>query len=260
MAKDAYYFSHDSNARNDPKILMLRADYGMEGLGFYWCLIEIMAEQADYKINTNDSKQIKAFALHLNSKTEFLLELIENCVSEYGDKTNGYLFKKDKDGFIYSESLLRRMQLKDAIREKRKQAGKKGGKAKANSSSNEQANAKQEPSKDEASEKQVSSNEKEKKGKEKENEKESKRKINHLLPEDWTPSERHKVVLRDKGLSENLLEPFIEKQFKKMKAWSIEGGNKRKNWDLTFDNWLENSDIRNFRITQQQSQNPFENL
>lgn len=160
MAKDAYYFSHDSNARNDPKILMLRADYGMEGLGFYWCLIEIMAEQADYKININDSRQVKAFALHLNSKTEFLLKLIEDCASEYG------LFKND-NGLIYSESLLRRMQLKDAIREKRKKAGKKGGKAKANNSNDGQANAKQEPSKPEASEEQVSSNEKEKETKKK---------------------------------------------------------------------------------------------
>jgi len=32
--KDAYYFSHDSNALTDPKILSMRCDYGLERLWF----------------------------------------------------------------------------------------------------------------------------------------------------------------------------------------------------------------------------------
>ncbi len=44
MAKDTFYFSHDYNARNDPKILELRSEFGMEGVGIYWCLIETLAE------------------------------------------------------------------------------------------------------------------------------------------------------------------------------------------------------------------------
>lgn len=34
--KDAYFFSHDCNARNDPKILALRSVYGAEGYGVYF--------------------------------------------------------------------------------------------------------------------------------------------------------------------------------------------------------------------------------
>lgn len=30
MAKETYYFSHDSNAITDTKILNMRADYGLE--------------------------------------------------------------------------------------------------------------------------------------------------------------------------------------------------------------------------------------
>ena len=47
MAKDTYYFSHDYNARNDPKILELRSEYGLEGLGTFWCIIETLAEDED---------------------------------------------------------------------------------------------------------------------------------------------------------------------------------------------------------------------
>ncbi len=32
--KDAYYFSHDSNALTDPKILAMRCDYGLERIWF----------------------------------------------------------------------------------------------------------------------------------------------------------------------------------------------------------------------------------
>ena len=44
MANEAYYFSHDSNARNDEKVLMLRAKHGWEGYGLYWALVEMMFE------------------------------------------------------------------------------------------------------------------------------------------------------------------------------------------------------------------------
>ena len=44
MHKETFYFSHDYNARNDPKILELRSEYGMEGVGIYWCIIETLAE------------------------------------------------------------------------------------------------------------------------------------------------------------------------------------------------------------------------
>ncbi len=44
MKKDAYYFPHDSNARNDEKILFLRSKFGLQGYGMYWVLIELMHE------------------------------------------------------------------------------------------------------------------------------------------------------------------------------------------------------------------------
>lgn len=45
MAKKTYYFQHDYNSRNDPKIIGLIVSQGLEGLGFYWCVIECMYEQ-----------------------------------------------------------------------------------------------------------------------------------------------------------------------------------------------------------------------
>ena len=38
MSKDAYYFTHDSNAKDDPKCALLIDQLGMEGYGIYWML------------------------------------------------------------------------------------------------------------------------------------------------------------------------------------------------------------------------------
>ena len=42
MERTTYYFSHDGNAAQDPKMQALISVYGMEGYGRYWRLIEMI--------------------------------------------------------------------------------------------------------------------------------------------------------------------------------------------------------------------------
>jgi len=46
--KDSLYFPHDHNAKDDEKILELRAEFGAEGYGIYWMLIESMFNNNGY--------------------------------------------------------------------------------------------------------------------------------------------------------------------------------------------------------------------
>ena len=48
MSKDAFYFSHDGNARNDDKMIAVRMKYGMEGYGIYFAIIERLRESCNY--------------------------------------------------------------------------------------------------------------------------------------------------------------------------------------------------------------------
>ena len=48
--KDFCYFPHDSNARNDPRVLKLRRIATMEGVGVYWCILEIFRESENYML------------------------------------------------------------------------------------------------------------------------------------------------------------------------------------------------------------------
>jgi uncharacterized phage protein (TIGR02220 family) len=115
MTKEAYYFSHDANARNDEKVLMLRAEHGMQGYGIYWCLLEMMFESADTKLF--HSKE-KGMAVSYNIDITVLQSVINTCVTEG-------LFESDGEKF-WSESLMRRKGKYLDYKKKKSEAGKKG--------------------------------------------------------------------------------------------------------------------------------------
>ena len=115
--KDAYYFSHDSNARNDTKILTMRCDYGLEGYGMYWIIIEVLRDEGEYRLKYDDST-FKALAMQMHCKVDAIKSFIEKCINEYE------LFCND-ESYFWSDSLLRRMNKLEEVREKRKQAANK---------------------------------------------------------------------------------------------------------------------------------------
>jgi hypothetical protein len=114
MAKDAYYFSHDSNARQDPKILGMRSIYGSEGYGWYWIIIEMLREQHDYKVKIN--KYVwNAIAMQLQCTPEKAKSFVEDCINEFE------LLVTDAE-YFWSKSLLIRMIAKDEKSENAKKA------------------------------------------------------------------------------------------------------------------------------------------
>lgn len=104
MAKETYYFSHDSNAITDTKILNMRADYGIEGYGLYWAIIEMLRNEEDYRL-TLDNKTYRAIKTLTNTTID-IEKFINDCLKDYE------LFEQDDEKF-YSNSLLRRMQEKE---------------------------------------------------------------------------------------------------------------------------------------------------
>ena len=116
MSKEAYYFSHDSNARNDEKILSLRMELGMEGYGIYWAIIEMLRDSKNYLMQTHYERI--AFELHTDS------DKVKSVIHDYD------LFENDGLAF-WSNSLCRRMEMKEGKSEKaRKSALKRWGNAK----------------------------------------------------------------------------------------------------------------------------------
>jgi hypothetical protein len=109
MSKDAYYFSHDSNARNDEKMLSLRMKLGMEGCGVYWCIIEMLRDSTDYRMRM----QCERIAFELHTKKE----IVKSVISDFE------LFNNDNN-YFWSESLLRRMEIKEKKSQKARESAK----------------------------------------------------------------------------------------------------------------------------------------
>lgn len=121
--KDAFYFSHDSNARSDIKIQALRSQYGMKGYGMYWVVIEMLRESTDHKLPLNQSFAYYGFANEFHCNVEEAKKFIHDCIYEFA------LFFCD-DNHFWSDSLNRRMdkyKLKASIKAEN---GMKGGRPK----------------------------------------------------------------------------------------------------------------------------------
>jgi hypothetical protein len=133
MKKDAYYFSHDANARNDFKILKIRRSLGLEGYAIYFCLIEMLREQNTYKLPVNSIPDI-AFDLHTSD------EKIKTIIYSFD------LFEIDENEF-FSVRLLRSMNTYNSLKTKLSENGRKGGLSKAKAGLNQGSSIKGKESK-----------------------------------------------------------------------------------------------------------------
>jgi uncharacterized protein YdaU (DUF1376 family) len=103
-----YYFSHDYNARNDVKLQKVLKELGLEGIGLYWCLVEMLYENG----GVLELSECDSYAFALRTDTTKVLQIID------------LVFEKKQSTFT-SASVMRR--LKERI-QKSKKASKSANK------------------------------------------------------------------------------------------------------------------------------------
>lgn len=147
MAKNqSYYFSHDINASNDPKIAAMISELGMISYAWWWILIEKLAAADDYKLPLKkytfvaldnelrmNNEQILTSVQQVFNKNQHVLE--QNSMCSFCSFLLIYLLIHDyelldcDDEYFWSPSLIRRFEFKkvkeETIREKRRLAGLK---------------------------------------------------------------------------------------------------------------------------------------
>jgi uncharacterized protein YdaU (DUF1376 family) len=94
VAKDAFYFPHDTNASNDPNLVQLFIEMQYEGYGIYWRLVELLHEAGGYY--SLDSGRL---AFVLRTQSDRILKVINDFD----------LFRIDGDRFT-SERVLRNIK------------------------------------------------------------------------------------------------------------------------------------------------------
>lgn len=119
MSKDAYYFSHDYNAANDPKMVVLVAEYGLEAYGLYWRIIECLAQESDHSM--------PYLALERYVKTLEKTGVCKQGLSTLQAMLELCLLTVEANDRVLSTSLNRRLAIREELRLKRSRAGHKGG-------------------------------------------------------------------------------------------------------------------------------------
>lgn len=123
MKKDTFYFSHDYNTTNDPKMVAFIGKYGATGYGVFWRIVEMLHEESTHRLPLK--KYIfDAVGSQLQVDPDTVLEMVEYLTDTCE------LFKTEDDHF-YSERVLENMEKRDAIRAKRSKAGKASAKKRA---------------------------------------------------------------------------------------------------------------------------------
>lgn len=138
MAKDTYYFSHDVNASNDPKIIVMKELCGVISYAWWWILIEQLAAQEEYKLPMDKitftglgiafgMKQSEAIA----SSNEAKLSTAKQAEAYVNLLINECELLETDGEYFWSPSLLRRNLLRkkkqEEISKKRSEAGRLGG-------------------------------------------------------------------------------------------------------------------------------------
>lgn len=111
MAIESFYFPHDYNARNDPKMIALRMKEGMEGLGIYWAIVELLYEEGGFAMLS----ECERIAFDLRVKEERVKRVVINY----------QLFRNDGTKF-WSESCLRRIEQRNAKSNKARESALEG--------------------------------------------------------------------------------------------------------------------------------------
>ena len=151
MAKDqSYYFSHDVDAFNDPKIVAMISEYGVIAYAWWWIIIEKLASYEDYKLPLKKytfvaldnelgmkNEQNSTCVEHVFNKNEHVLE--QNAFCSFcsflfiSALINDFELLACDDEYFWSPSLTRRFELRkiknEEISQKRRLAGLKSGEA-----------------------------------------------------------------------------------------------------------------------------------
>jgi hypothetical protein len=118
--KHTSWFRHDSNAKDDHKVVVMIDRLGMEGYGTFWILIETLREQKNY---TYPLSLVPILARRSGGDKDVMMQVI----------TDYDLFEISDDESFYSPSLLRRMSAYDDIVEKKRIAGKRSAEIRSQS-------------------------------------------------------------------------------------------------------------------------------
>ena len=119
--KATYYFPHDYEPTSDPKIQALLGEYGAEGYGVYWRIVEMLHSDDGHELPMKQYLYL-AVAKQMLTTVERVQEIITFCIDVCE------LFVSSNE-HIFSERVNRNVNKRQAMIKQRVEAGKKSAEA-----------------------------------------------------------------------------------------------------------------------------------
>lgn len=121
MAKDAFYFPHDCNARHDPALETVCLEHGLNAYACFFIAIELLREQNEYRLPLKfKPAMFSAWRLGPNPIN------LNQCTAIFNTLVNEELLQVDAD-FIWSNTLNDRMAAFDEVKAMQRASGREGG-------------------------------------------------------------------------------------------------------------------------------------
>lgn len=122
MAKDTFFFRHDYEPTTDPKIQAMLSEHGATGYGLFWRITEMLHSEALHKIPKKKYFYM-AIAKQLDADVQHVEAFVKSCINLYE------LFDEDEE-YFWSNRVIRNIEYKDSMSQKRSDAGKKSAELK----------------------------------------------------------------------------------------------------------------------------------
>ena len=116
MNKDTYYFQHDYEPTSDPKIQAMLGNWAALGYALFWRIAEMLHADNNHKLPLKQYISM-ALAQQMKASVEEVDSFINDCVKVYE------LYISDGE-FFWSKRVLRNIDKRNEISDKRSAAGK----------------------------------------------------------------------------------------------------------------------------------------
>lgn len=131
--KEAFYFPHDNNAINDPKLMSVLMSVWLAWIWLYWIIIETMHQQDEWMMTVDQYEKLIRWYLRGNDSID--VQHVLNTYSENG------LFLFTSDWKIYAKRVVENKRFREELREKRKNAWKASAEKRASAKENQEDNS-----------------------------------------------------------------------------------------------------------------------
>jgi uncharacterized protein YdaU (DUF1376 family) len=124
MAQETFYFSHDYNPISDTKLQALVGEYGAEGYGIFWRVVEKLHAEEEHKLPLKQYLYA-GIGKQLYTSTDTVKSVIDACIEDFE------LFFSDGETF-WSQRVLRNIKKREETVASKSKAGKASALARKN--------------------------------------------------------------------------------------------------------------------------------